>query len=122
MLKLIYEKSSEKQQNMQLIELNQIHKDEKEMNHLLESIDNRISRRTYLDSPVESNKLDKLIPLVNKFNQEANLRMELIVDGGDGSHRTDHEKNTHQQHLQPEVGSHEHVAHHIRVATAAHGK
>lgn len=58
-------------------------KDEKEMNHLLEAIDKRISRRTYLDSPVDTNKFNMLSPIVYKFNQEANLRMELIVDGGD---------------------------------------
>lgn len=53
------------------------------MDHLREAINNRISRRTYIDLPVEQSKLDKLFPLVNRYNKEGNLSMELIVEGGE---------------------------------------
>jgi nitroreductase len=53
------------------------------MKHLLKAIDKRISRRNYLDYSVDAEKIEKLKCLVDKFNQEANLRIELIVEGGD---------------------------------------
>lgn len=53
------------------------------MKHLLEAIDKRISRRNYLDYSVKAGKVEKLKKLVDKFNQEANLRIELIVEGGE---------------------------------------
>ncbi|MDF2557912.1 MAG: Nitroreductase family protein [Bacillales bacterium] len=53
------------------------------MNHLVKAIDNRISRRTYIDNPVDSKKIEKLFSLVDKYNQEGKLQMELIVEGGD---------------------------------------
>lgn len=47
----------------------------------LKAIDERISRRTYLDTPVEPNKIKTLNDSINKYNQEAELAMELIPDG-----------------------------------------
>jgi nitroreductase len=58
-------------------------KDEHKMKHLLKSIENRKSRRNYLDHSVDAEKVETLKSLVDNYNQEADLRIELIVEGGD---------------------------------------
>lgn len=49
----------------------------------LEAISTRISRRTYLDTPIEAKKLQQLENLIHKYNKEADLSMALIPDGSD---------------------------------------
>lgn len=47
----------------------------------LKAIEERISRRTYLDTQVEPTKLKTLNDSINKYNQEVDLSMELVPDG-----------------------------------------
>lgn len=48
---------------------------------LSEAIDKRISRRTYLETPIEQEKLDKLEMLIERYNNESDLSMQLILNG-----------------------------------------
>lgn len=47
----------------------------------LEAIETRISRRTYLDTPIEQTKLQQLNDRIIKYNGEGDLAMVLIPDG-----------------------------------------
>jgi len=46
-----------------------------------EAINTRISRRTYLDTPIEAKKLQQLENIIDKYNKEADLSMALVPDG-----------------------------------------
>lgn len=47
----------------------------------LEAIEQRISRRSYLDTPIDSNKRQQLKDIINKYNEEADLSVILVPDG-----------------------------------------
>ena len=49
----------------------------------LEAIDKRKSRRTYLDMPIQKEKLDVLQSLIEQYNKEENLSIQLIEDGSE---------------------------------------
>lgn len=48
---------------------------------LLEAIDCRISRRSFLTSPIASSKLEAIQVLINQYNREQRLNIELVVNG-----------------------------------------
>ncbi len=47
----------------------------------LEAINTRVSRRTYLDTPIEPKKLQQLENLIDQYNKAADLSMALVLDG-----------------------------------------
>ncbi len=47
----------------------------------LKAIDKRISRRTYLGTPIDTQKIAILINLINKINKETGLSIAFIEDG-----------------------------------------
>ncbi|NDV46074.1 nitroreductase [Paludibacter sp. 221] len=49
--------------------------------NLLQAIDLRKSRRSYLPSPIETSKLKSLAELIDKYNEESGLSMYLVEDG-----------------------------------------
>lgn len=48
---------------------------------LQEAINKRISRRTYLDIPINQSKLDNVHQMIDKYNEESGLNIFLIIDG-----------------------------------------
>jgi len=50
---------------------------------LLEAIDERISRRHYLKTPIETHKLELLDELMQKYNAVGGFRVALVVENGD---------------------------------------
>ena len=49
--------------------------------NLKEAIYNRISRRTYLKEPIESNKINILKELIGQYNAKSDLSIEFLQDG-----------------------------------------
>jgi len=47
----------------------------------IEAIDNRRSRRLYLDSPIEAQQIDVLQGFIEKFNKESGLTIRFVEDG-----------------------------------------
>lgn len=50
------------------------------MNYM-EAIEQRRARRSYLDTPVDKKKLDHLSSLIERYNEEADLSITLVLDG-----------------------------------------
>lgn len=50
------------------------------MNYL-NAIDHRISRRVYLNTPIETEKTDQLRDLISEFNEEGDLKIAFLPDG-----------------------------------------
>ncbi|MCL2492094.1 MAG: nitroreductase [Coriobacteriia bacterium] len=53
------------------------------MDHLLEAIETRVSRRSYIDTPLKPADVEALQALVDKYNGEEDLNMRLVVGNGD---------------------------------------
>lgn len=49
---------------------------------LNEAIEMRCSRRTYLDKPIDDEKVVKLETLINEGNKEGNLHLQLVLNDG----------------------------------------
>lgn len=49
--------------------------------NILEAIEKRKSRRSYLTTPIAKDKLEKLQSLISKYNQEGSISIQLIEDG-----------------------------------------
>ncbi len=47
----------------------------------LEAIEQRKSRRSYLDTPIDQIKLNQLHGLIDTYNSEAGLSISLVLDG-----------------------------------------
>lgn len=50
--------------------------------NLLEAIDKRCSRRNFLDTPVDENKVQELNGYIKKYNDLGNLNMRLVINDG----------------------------------------
>lgn len=49
--------------------------------NMLEAICSRRSRRSYLDMPIEPDKMETLLNLINRYNEEGNLSMQFVENG-----------------------------------------
>lgn len=56
---------------------------EMDKKRLLKAIDERCSRRSYLEKKIEAPKLEKLHDIINKVNAESGLNIQVIEDGKD---------------------------------------